>query len=575
MIGGELRDREQRIEALEEVAAYSTEELTRMRRTLTRQYQGLGENLELLRDAVSVFRDATQQGDESAVAEALKLARQRFNLQLSAEWLDAGDPDVDAEEDLTASSIRAVHSGLRALSKALADLVSEANAMASSRKELELAGAVQHMLVPPPQQITVPGARLFSWFQPAAQCGGDWWTAHDLNEDRGLVVVGDVTGHGAPSAIITGAVKGSCDLARMGMRGTLRPSQLMRMLNRVIVEAARGEYMMTGVALTLQTAAPTHPADQRRPPSPVARPQRGGHGGPGGSGAAPRGSARRGLHRAEPPRRARRSGGPADRRHHRGRGRAGAGARGARGPIGVRSNTPRRGPRRCGTTSGRRCSSTAGSAPPQMTSPWSSSKCSDGQGPLRCPWPCSGARFSSGRCSTPFCRWQGALVVVAATILPWAATRSIPGPPAEPGEPPMSLPRVDRSDPTWDSSDSVGGALVDALLMLLVSWMAMAQEGGNTADEAELNFQAGERGLRPPRLRDGTVSLHDLEPSFGQPQRRVQHRAHLRGPEAICSGLSVVPENAQPPSLGDGPLPVISTQPICDHVRACSSAANS
>ncbi|HHO52854.1 MAG TPA: hypothetical protein ENK18_18750 [Deltaproteobacteria bacterium] len=252
-IESELSDRELRIEALEEVAAYSTEELTRMRLSLTRQYKDLGETLEVLREAVSVFRDAAAEGDNEALATALRAAQQRFNLQLSAEWFE---PAEASELDLAASSVRVLHTGLVALSQAIADLVQETSTMASGRKELELAGAVQHMLVPPSSGVSVPGARIHAWFQPADQCGGDWWTAHELTPERGLVVVGDVTGHGAPSAIITGAVKGACDLARMGMRGGLRPSQLMRMLNRVIAEAARGEYMMTGVALTLQPVAP-------------------------------------------------------------------------------------------------------------------------------------------------------------------------------------------------------------------------------------------------------------------------------------------------------------------------------
>ena len=254
-MGEELHDREMRIRALEEMAAFSTEELTKLRRNLTRQYNDVGETLETLRDAVSVFRDAAAEGDDAALTEALKMARQRFNLQLSAEWFEApiGDESAGLE---AASSIRQLQQNLVALSRSLADLVLEASTLAASRKELELAGAVQHMLVPPEGGVEVPGARIHSWFQPAAQCGGDWWTAHELANERGLVAVGDVTGHGAPSAIITGAVKGACDLARMGMRGDLRPSQLMRMLNRVIAEAARGEYMMTGIALTFQPEAP-------------------------------------------------------------------------------------------------------------------------------------------------------------------------------------------------------------------------------------------------------------------------------------------------------------------------------
>lgn len=247
-MASELHEREMRIRALEEMAAYSTEELTRLRRNLTRQYRDVGDTLDTLRQAVSVFRDAAQKGDN----EALATARQRFNLQLSAEWFESPIEDgLDA-----ASSVRQLQQNLVDLSRALADLVKEASTLATSRKELELAGAVQQMLVPEEGGVAVPGAIIHSWFQPAAQCGGDWWTAHELAEQRGLVVVGDVTGHGAPSAIITGAVKGACDLARMGMRGELRPSQLMRMLNRVITEAAGSEYMMTGVSLLILPDAP-------------------------------------------------------------------------------------------------------------------------------------------------------------------------------------------------------------------------------------------------------------------------------------------------------------------------------
>lgn len=244
----ELHEREMRIHALEEMAAYSTEELTRLRRNLTRQYRDVGDTLDTLRQAVSVFSDAAQQGDN----EALAMARQRFNLQLSAEWFESPmDDGLDA-----ASSVRQLQQNLVDLSRALADLVKEASTLATSRKELELAGAVQQMLVPGEGGVEVPGAVIHSWFQPAAQCGGDWWTAHPLADHRGLVVVGDVTGHGAPSAIITGAVKGACDLARMGMRGELRPNQLMRMLNRVITEAAATEYMMTGVAMLILPDTP-------------------------------------------------------------------------------------------------------------------------------------------------------------------------------------------------------------------------------------------------------------------------------------------------------------------------------
>lgn len=242
-VEGLLEEREDRIETLEELAAYSSGQLTRVRQHLARSVEDVHEIIIVMSDAVRVFQDAAR-GKGGKLEDALKLARTKFSLQLGATWLDHPIPDNTADLEMAASSLRSLQGSLKALARQIADLVEDAASAAAGRKELELAGALQKMLVPK-EEVTIPGLRLFSWFQPVAHCGGDWWSAHALTERDGLVVLGDVTGHGAPSAILTGAVKGACDLARLGMRGALTPSQLMRMLNRVILESAHGEYMMT------------------------------------------------------------------------------------------------------------------------------------------------------------------------------------------------------------------------------------------------------------------------------------------------------------------------------------------
>jgi serine phosphatase RsbU (regulator of sigma subunit) len=246
-VDGLLREREARIESLEELAAASTGELSRVRQALARSYADLGDILGVMSEAVRVFQDAVKSADDR-LDESLRVARHKFSLQLNATWFAHPIPEDTTDLANAGSSLRNLHHRLRNLSRVLAELVEESATAATTRKELELAGAVQKMLVPA-DHVTIPGLELFSWFQPVAHCGGDWWSAHALTENDGLVVLGDVTGHGAPSAIITGAVKGACDLARMGMREQLKPSQLMRMLNRVIHESSKGEYMMTGVAV--------------------------------------------------------------------------------------------------------------------------------------------------------------------------------------------------------------------------------------------------------------------------------------------------------------------------------------
>jgi len=46
-------------------------------------------------------------------------------------------------------------------------------------------------------------------FKPPTQCGGDWWSFSELPDDRVMIIIGDVTGHGVGSAMITAAAKGA------------------------------------------------------------------------------------------------------------------------------------------------------------------------------------------------------------------------------------------------------------------------------------------------------------------------------------------------------------------------------
>jgi sigma-B regulation protein RsbU (phosphoserine phosphatase) len=116
------------------------------------------------------------------------------------------------------------------------------------KKELEVARTVQNLLVPTENVIDRPFLRIAGYFQPASECGGDWWTVSDLPDERVLTLIGDVTGHGISSAIITGAAKASCDLACHITKGQITPSDLLGMMNSAIHETARRQIMMTCAA---------------------------------------------------------------------------------------------------------------------------------------------------------------------------------------------------------------------------------------------------------------------------------------------------------------------------------------
>lgn len=223
----------------------STEEMATLNRQVRADRDRLDHVMTAAAEALSVFSMATDDESLEDVSSAMTVARSRFAARLGEV---AGD--LHAMED-SSRSIEILRSSFMQLADQITALVRETNAAAGLRKQLEVAGAVQRMLVPARAEQSHGQLELAALFRPAAACGGDWWTVHKLADERLLVLIGDVTGHGVSSAIITGAAKGATDLARTASRGKLGPGALLRMLNTVIASASRRQYMMTAVALVI------------------------------------------------------------------------------------------------------------------------------------------------------------------------------------------------------------------------------------------------------------------------------------------------------------------------------------
>src|SRR5688572_26299642 len=122
-------------------------------------------------------------------------------------------------------------------------------------KELEVARTIQETLVPPSDTVDRKFVKIAGYFQPASQCGGDWWTYHDLKDGKVLVVIGDVTGHGVPSAMITAAAKAACDVARAVNNEDVSSTQLLEIMNRAIFESAKRKFVMTCFASVIDPKA--------------------------------------------------------------------------------------------------------------------------------------------------------------------------------------------------------------------------------------------------------------------------------------------------------------------------------
>ncbi|AKT36900.1 PP2C family protein-serine/threonine phosphatase [Chondromyces crocatus] len=237
----------------------STTEMSQLHEQLAAERDRLKGVISAVGDALNVFHDVASTRPEPASTHELTgtitVAKRQFAAKLgeilavSASMSSGGG---DASEVINDIRVNFLH-----LADRLVQLLYDTAEKASLKKQLEVARAVQQMLVPSEDVHDRSFLRIAGHFQPAAECGGDWWAVHDLPGDRVLTVIGDVTGHGISSAIITGAAKAACDLARTFSSERLTVTQLLRIMNCSIYEAAKQKFMMTCTASIFEPSSRT------------------------------------------------------------------------------------------------------------------------------------------------------------------------------------------------------------------------------------------------------------------------------------------------------------------------------
>ncbi len=121
----------------------------------------------------------------------------------------------------------------------------ETHARVEVAKEVELAAAVQEAFVPEQAATDYGRIRVGGVYAPASRCGGDWWSSHSLPDDRVLVLIGDVTGHGVAAAMVTAAAKGCCDVALRLMGKDVDVVRLLELLHAAVRRTGGDEFHMT------------------------------------------------------------------------------------------------------------------------------------------------------------------------------------------------------------------------------------------------------------------------------------------------------------------------------------------
>jgi serine phosphatase RsbU (regulator of sigma subunit) len=98
------------------------------------------------------------------------------------------------------------------------------------------------------------GVGVSGYYRPAAQCGGDWWWYEPLGQDGMRVFLGDVTGHGAASAMVTASVASAFQLLRRTATGR-NTAEMIQELGQHLRNTTDGAYYMTLSAVEVDGSA--------------------------------------------------------------------------------------------------------------------------------------------------------------------------------------------------------------------------------------------------------------------------------------------------------------------------------
>jgi serine phosphatase RsbU (regulator of sigma subunit) len=183
-----------------------------------------------------------------AIVQSLRITNPILRLAASAEKIAAGDLQTRAIVKSRDEIGKLSHS-FNNMAQRIEELLEETHEKATLRKELEVARVIQETLLPPSGLVDRDPLRIFGYFRSATICGGDFWNVADLEDGRVLIVIGDVTGHGVPSAMLTASAKSSMDTVRNIQGKNLSLTYMLEEMNRTIFASAKRKFVMTLFAL--------------------------------------------------------------------------------------------------------------------------------------------------------------------------------------------------------------------------------------------------------------------------------------------------------------------------------------
>lgn len=143
--------------------------------------------------------------------------------------------DVKGNDEISLLSITFNH-----MAEEIVKLLEETANQARLESELKTAQAVQQTLFPE-SYAQFKTADICGSYQSASECGGDWWHYYE-NDDSFWFWMADATGHGAPAALLTSAIKSAVSITE-GLN--LDPVIAIEKINKSICQVSKSKMMMT------------------------------------------------------------------------------------------------------------------------------------------------------------------------------------------------------------------------------------------------------------------------------------------------------------------------------------------
>ena len=184
------------------------------------------------------------------ILQSILVTRNIMKLSKTANQIASGDlavrSDVKSKDEIGQLSEQ-----FNVMADRVVALLKETEEKAMLEKEVDIARNIQSTLLPEKDSAYCGCVSLKGFFQPASECGGDFWSYNTLPDGSVLLTIGDVTGHGVPSAMITACAKSSLDtLLHVASQG-LSLSQIMTTLNVAVCQAAKQTFFMTFQAMRI------------------------------------------------------------------------------------------------------------------------------------------------------------------------------------------------------------------------------------------------------------------------------------------------------------------------------------